>query len=120
MIGIAAVLITIAIGNALGAFMLRLLGRTLRRARQLMSALARLGDRDRLLAQLRSTSAVLGGVAGELRSAAEKAAAVGSQQSSAVAQTSATIEELAAAAGAYRGQCAGRSGCGRPDRRDDA
>jgi methyl-accepting chemotaxis protein len=98
-IGIAAVLITIAIGNALGAFMLRLLGRTLRRARQLMSALARLGDRDRLLAQLRSTSAVLGEVAGELRSAAEKAAAVGSQQSSAVAQTSATIEELAAAAG---------------------
>jgi methyl-accepting chemotaxis protein len=98
-IGIAAVLITIAIGNALGAFMLRLLGRTLRRARQLMSALGRLGDRDRLLAQLRSTSAVLGEVAGELRSAAEKAAAVGSQQSSAVAQTSATIEELAAAAG---------------------
>jgi methyl-accepting chemotaxis protein len=98
-IGIAAVLITIAIGNALGAFMLRLLGRALRRARQLMSVLARLGDRDRLLAQLRSTSAILGGVAGELRSAAGKAAAVGSQQSSAVAQTSATIEELAAAAG---------------------
>jgi methyl-accepting chemotaxis protein len=99
-IGIAAVLVTIAIGNALGAFMLRLLGRALRRARQLMSVLARLSDRDRLLAQLRSTSAVLGGVAGELRSAAGKAAAVGSQQSSAVAQTSATIEELAAAAGA--------------------
>jgi hypothetical protein len=44
-IGIAAILITIAIGNALGAFMLRLLGRALRRAHQLMSALARLGDR---------------------------------------------------------------------------
>jgi methyl-accepting chemotaxis protein len=99
-IGIAAVLVTIAIGNALGAFMLRLLGRALRRARQLMSVLARLGDRDRLLAQLRSTSASLGGVAGELRSAARKAAAVGSQQSSAVVQTSATIVELAAAAGA--------------------
>jgi methyl-accepting chemotaxis protein len=98
-IGIAAVLVIIAIGNALGAFMLRLLGRALRRARQLMSVLARLGDRDRLLAELRSTSAVLGGVAGELRSAAGKTAAVGSQQSSAVAQTSATIEELAAAAG---------------------
>jgi methyl-accepting chemotaxis protein len=94
------VLVTIAIGNALGAFMLRLLGRALRRARQLMSVLARLGDRDRLLAQLRSTSASLGGVAGELRSAARKAAAVGSQQSSAVVQTSATIVELAAAAGA--------------------
>jgi methyl-accepting chemotaxis protein len=99
-IGIATVLIAIAIGNALGAFMLRLLGRALRRARQLMAVLARLADRDRLLAQLRSTSASLGGVAGELRSAAGTAAAVGSQQSSAVAQTSATIVELAAAAGA--------------------
>ena len=115
-IGITAVLVSIAIGNALGAFMLRLLGRALRRARQLMSALARLSDRDRLLAQLRSTSAVIGGVAGELRSAAEKAAAVGSQQSSAVAQTSATIEELAAAAGSIAdnvravAQAAGQTG----------
>jgi methyl-accepting chemotaxis protein len=98
-IGIAAVLVIIAIGNALGSFMLRLLGRALRRARQLMSALGRLGDRDRLLAHLRSTSVVLGGVAGELRSAAGKAAAVGTQQSSAVTQTSATIEQLAATAG---------------------
>ena len=98
-IGFATVLITIAIGNALGSFMLRLLGRAYRRARHLMSALRRLSDRDRLLAQLRSTSAVLGGVAGELRSAAGRAAAVGSQQSSAVAQTSATIEELATTAG---------------------
>jgi methyl-accepting chemotaxis protein len=115
-IGIAAVLVTIAIGNALGAFMLRLLGRALRRARQLMSVLTRLGDRDRLLAQLRSTSAVLGGVARELRAAAGKAATVGSQQSAAVAETSATIEELAAAAGAIAdnvraaAQAAGQTG----------
>src|SRR5699024_1945051 len=60
--GIAAVLVMIAIGNALGSFMLRLLGRAYRRAHHLMSALGRLGDRDRLLAKLRSTSAVLGGV----------------------------------------------------------
>jgi methyl-accepting chemotaxis protein len=105
-IGIATVLVIIAIGNALGAFMLRLLGRSFRRAHQLMSALGRLmsalgrlSDRDRLLAQLRSTSAVLGGVAGELRQAARNAAAVTNQQSSAVAQTSATVEELAATAG---------------------
>jgi methyl-accepting chemotaxis protein len=98
-IGIATVLVTIAIGNALGAFVLRLLGRAFRRAHHLMSALGRLGDRDRLLAQLRSTSAVLGGVAGELRLAARTAAAVGGQQSSAVAQTSATIERLATTAG---------------------
>jgi methyl-accepting chemotaxis protein len=99
-IGIAAVLVTIAIGNALGSFVLRLLGRAFRRAHQLMSALGRLGDRDRLLAQLRSASAVLGEVAGELRLAARNAASVTSQQSAAVAETSATIEELAATAGA--------------------
>src|SRR5690242_19613206 len=98
--GIAAVLIIIAIGNALGSFMLRVLGRAFRRARHLMSALGRLGDRDRLLGQLRSTAAVLGGVAGELRSAAGRAATVGTQQSSAVTETSATIEQLAATAGA--------------------
>jgi methyl-accepting chemotaxis protein len=98
-IGIAGVLVTIAIGNSLWAFVLRLLGRAFRRAHQLMSTLGRLGDRDRLLAQLRSASAALGGVAGELRSAARNAAAVGSQQSAAVAQTSATIEELATTAG---------------------
>jgi methyl-accepting chemotaxis protein len=98
-VGIATILVTIAIGNALGSFVLRLLGRTLRRAHHLMAAFRRLGDRDRLLAQLRSTSAVLGGVAGELRSAAGQAAAVSSQQSTAVTQTSATIEQLAATAG---------------------
>jgi len=98
-LGIATFLFIIAVGNLLGSFVFRMLGRAARRTRELMSVLARLGDRDRLLAQLRSTSTVLGGVAGELRSAAQKAASVGSQQSSAVAETSATIEELAATAG---------------------
>ena len=98
-IGIGTVLAIIAIGNALGSFVLRLLGRAFRRAQHLLSALRRLSDRDRLLAQLRSTSAVLGGVAAELDLAARKAASVGSQQSSAVVQTSAAIEELAATAG---------------------
>jgi methyl-accepting chemotaxis protein len=98
-IGIAAVLAIIAIGNALGAFGLRLLGRTFRRAQHLLSALRRLGDRDRLLGQLRSTSAVLSGVVGELDLAARKAASVGSRQSSAVVETSAAIEQLALTAG---------------------
>lgn len=98
-IGIAAVLAIIAIGNALGSFGLRLLGRTFRRAQHLLSALRRLGDRDRLLGQLRSTSAVLSGVVGELELAARKAASVGSRQSSAVVETSAAIEQLAATAG---------------------
>ena len=98
-IGIGTVLVTIAIGNALGAFVLRLLGRAFRRAYDLMAALGRLSDRDQLLAQLRSTSSLLGGVAGELRLAARNVAAVTSEQSSAVAQTSATIEQLATTAG---------------------
>jgi len=70
-----------------------------RRERELRTALERLGDRDELLARLRSTSSVLGGVADELRAAAGNAAAATSRQSSAMAQTSATIEELAATAG---------------------
>ncbi len=98
-IGTAAVLLTIAVGIALGVFALRLLSRASRRERDLTEALGRLGDRDELLTRLRSTSAVLREVAGELRAAARNAAAVTSEQSSAVAQTSATIEELAVTAG---------------------
>jgi methyl-accepting chemotaxis protein len=70
------------------------------RERGMAEALGRLGDRDELLARIGSTSAVLGGVAGELRTAAENAASVTAEQSTAVRQTSATIEELAVTAGA--------------------
>jgi methyl-accepting chemotaxis protein len=98
-IGITTVVLTIALGVAFGLFAFRLLGRASRREHELTEALGRLSDRDELLAQLRSTSGVLGGVAGEVRSAARNAAAVSSEQSSAVAQTSATIEELATTAG---------------------
>jgi hypothetical protein len=80
-------------------YVARVLGRGHRRESELRVALARLGDRDELLARIRSTSSVLGAVAGELRTAAGDAAAATSRQSSAVAQTSATIEELAATAG---------------------
>ncbi len=69
------------------------------RERGMAEALGRLGDRDELLARIGSTSAVLGGVAGELRTAAENAATVTTEQSTAVRQTSATIEELAMTAG---------------------
>ncbi len=70
------------------------------RERSMTEALHRLGDRDELLARIGSTSTVLGGVAGELRAAAENAAASTAEQSLAVAETSATIEQLAATAGA--------------------
>jgi len=98
-IGAAAVVLAILAGIAFSFFALRLLSRAFRRNQDLRAALERLSDRDRLLAQLRSTSGVIGEVAGELRVAARSAAAVSSEQSSAVAQTSATVVELATAAG---------------------
>jgi methyl-accepting chemotaxis protein len=92
-----AVSICMAIGFA--CYVIMLIGRGNRRERELSTALRRLGDRDHLLARLRSTSSVLATVAGQLRAAAGDAATATSEQSSAVAQTSATIEALAATAG---------------------
>ncbi len=79
-------------------YVVRLLARGQRRERELNMALGRLGDRDQLLARLRSTSSVLGKVSGELRIGATDAAEATSRQSSVVAQTSATIEDLATTA----------------------
>ena len=98
-IGIISLVLAVAAGVLFGVFAVRLLGRSYNRERELTAALGRLSDRDELLARIRSTSAVLGEVTGELRLAAKNAEAVTSEQSSAVAETSATIEELAAAAG---------------------
>src|SRR3984885_13448500 len=84
---------------AFAVFAVRLLKRAFQREQDLTAVLGRLSDRDELLARIRSTSAVLGEVTGELRLAAKNAEAVSSEQSSAVAETSATIEELAATAG---------------------
>ena len=98
-IGIITLVLAIAAGVAFAVFAVRLLGRAFGRERELTAALERLSDRDDLLARIRSTSAVLGEVTGELRLAAKNAEAVSSEQSSAVAETSATIEELAATAG---------------------
>jgi methyl-accepting chemotaxis protein len=95
---IAGVLAVLA-GLAFAIITLRLLRRALDRQRELTETLDRLSDRDALLGQLRSTSAVLSEVSGELRLAAKNAAAVTKEQSSAVAETSATIEELATTAG---------------------
>jgi methyl-accepting chemotaxis protein len=97
--GIAAGILALVAGLAFAFFAVRLLGRALRRERELRDTLRRLSDRDELLGRLRSAAAVLGEVAGDLRSASRNAAAVASEQSSAVAETSATIEELATTAG---------------------
>jgi Methyl-accepting chemotaxis protein (MCP) signalling domain len=98
-VGIVAVVLAIAAGLAFAFFALRLLARAGEREHELTAALGRLGDRDELLGRLRSTSAVLSEVTGQLRLAAKNAAAVTSEQSSAVTETSATMEELAATAG---------------------
>jgi len=94
---IAAAILAVLAGAAFAWFALRLLRSGSDREQKLTAALRRLGG---LIGRLRSTSAVLGQVTGELRLAAKNAAAVTSEQSSAVAQTSATIVELATAAGA--------------------
>ncbi len=100
LIGVIIGLFTLVAGVAFITLMIRMFGRSLRREEELKATLARLGDRDDLLAQLRSTSAVLSDVSGELRTAAKGAASVAAEQSAAVAQTSATIEQLAVTAGA--------------------
>ena len=97
--GIAAIVLAIAAGVAFAVLAVRLLRRASHREQDLTTALGRLSDRDDLLARLRSTSAVVGEVTGELRLAAKNASAATSEQSSAVAETSATIEELATTAG---------------------
>jgi methyl-accepting chemotaxis protein len=94
--GIAAALLAVLAGIAFAAFALRLLRRGSEREQELTVALRRLSG---LVDRLRSTSAVLGEVTGELRTAAKNAAAATAEQSSAVAQTSATIVQLATAAG---------------------
>jgi methyl-accepting chemotaxis protein len=115
-VGIVSAVLAVLVGAGFAYYAARMLGQGHRRERELGLALGRLGDRDALLARLRSTSSVLGGVASELRTAAADAAAATSQQSSAVAQTSATIEELAATAGALAenmravSQAAGQTG----------
>ena len=95
-VGIAAAILAVLAGLAFAIFTLRLLGSAAQREDELTTTLERLNE---LLSRLRSTSRVLGEVAGELRSAARNAAAVTNEQSSAVAQTSATIEQLATTAG---------------------
>jgi len=95
-VGIGAAILAVLAGVAVSLFAIRLLRRGGQREEQLSAALGQLNN---LLARIRSTSAVLGEVSGELRLAAKNAEAVASQQSSAVAQTSATIEDLATAAG---------------------
>jgi methyl-accepting chemotaxis protein len=95
--GLAAAIVAVLGCVAFALFALRLLRSGSEREQTLTAALRRLGG---VMGRLRSTSSVLGEVTGELRLAAKNAAAVTSEQSSAVAQTSATIVELATAAGA--------------------
>jgi methyl-accepting chemotaxis protein len=96
-VGITAAVLAVLAGLGFALFALRLLDQSFQREVELKSALKRLSG---FLGRLRSTSSVLGEVAGELRMAAKDAATVTNEQSAAVAETSATIEELATTAGA--------------------
>ena len=96
-VGIIAAVLAVLAGIGFALFALRLLDQSFRREEELKVALKRLSG---FLGRLRSTSSVLGEVAGELRLTAKDAAAVTNEQSAAVAETSATIEELATTAGA--------------------
>jgi methyl-accepting chemotaxis protein len=98
-VGIMAAVLAVVAGIGFGVYALRLLRRSYQREADLSGALGRLGDRDELLARLRSTSAVLGEVSDELRTAAASAATATGEQSAAVTETSATIQELATTAG---------------------
>jgi methyl-accepting chemotaxis protein len=94
--GIAAAVLAVLAGITAAFFVLRLLEQSLRREAALAESVEQLNS---FLARLRTTSAVLGEVSGELRMAAKDAATATRQQSAAVTETSATIEQLATTAG---------------------
>jgi methyl-accepting chemotaxis protein len=96
-VGVTAAVLAVLAGLGFALFALRLLDQSFQREGEMKSTLKRLSG---FLTRLRSTSSVLGEVAGELRLAAKDAASVTNEQSAAVAETSATIEELATTAGA--------------------
>jgi len=94
--GIAAAVLAVLAGITAALFVLRLLEQSLRREGALAESVEQLNS---FLARLRTTSAVLGEVSGELRMAAKDTATATRQQSAAVTETSATIEQLATTAG---------------------
>jgi methyl-accepting chemotaxis protein len=97
---IALALIPIIGGTLVRRNVAKLIVRGLKREDDLAATLQRLSDRDELLAKLRSAASVLRDHVSELHAANEVAAVAASQQSSAVTETSTTIAELAATAGA--------------------
>jgi methyl-accepting chemotaxis protein len=99
-VGIVTVILTILAGIAFELYVQRALRRANQREDTLMEALGRLSDRDALLVRLRSAAAVLGEVAADLRGFARRTTVTTTEQSAAVAQISATAQQLATTAGA--------------------
>jgi methyl-accepting chemotaxis protein len=95
-VGVVAAVMAVLAGLGFALFALQLLDQSVRREGELTSTLGRLSG---FLGRLRSTSSVLGEVAGELRVTAKRAAEVTTEQSAAVSETSTTIEQLAVTAG---------------------
>lgn len=114
--GIGTIVLGLAAILAFSYLARRLLDRAHQRQGELTATLNRLGDRDHLLARIRTSARVLSEVVADLRAAANDAVQATNQQSAAVAETSATIEELATAAGSIAdnaramGDAAGRTG----------
>jgi methyl-accepting chemotaxis protein len=94
--GVTAVVLAMLAGVALAWYLARLTSQARAQAEEHRVLLA---QRDGLFAQVRSTSAVLGEIAGQIRARAGEAVAATAQMSEAVTQTSATMEELADSAG---------------------
>ncbi len=95
-VGVVAAVLAVLAGLGFALFALRLLDQSFQREGELTSTLRRLSG---FLRRLRSTSSVLGEVAGELRVTTKNAATVTNDQSAAVTATSATVEQLATTAG---------------------
>jgi methyl-accepting chemotaxis protein len=94
--GVTAAALTVVAGLVPGWYLTQLMRRAEGRTEENRITLV---QRDELSARLASASAILGEVAGQIRARAAEAVAATTQISQAVAETSATVEELAVSAG---------------------
>jgi methyl-accepting chemotaxis protein len=94
--GVTAVVLAVLAGAAFARYVAQLMNRIDGQEDDRHSALA---QRDELFVQVRATTAVLGEVVGQIRARAGEAVAATAQMSKAVAETSATMQELAVSAG---------------------
>jgi methyl-accepting chemotaxis protein len=107
-VGITVAVLAVGAGAVFGRYALGLLSRAYRQADDLSAALTRLRQ---LLGKIRAASASLSSLANETRAGESDAVRAANEQSAAVTEISATIEELATVAGVIAGstRAVGRS-----------